>query len=133
MPCKSCWPPVGRARLETEDRALLEEEIRFQGLFRLSDLPSGPIHGAPLRFNTLFVGERLTGLTGWWRAGVEALLFDLAVAANEACSTPDHHLDPARLRALLSAYRAERPFSAIERGAWPVMLRAAALLCWLAG
>lgn len=119
--------------LDSEGRALLEEEIRFQDLFRLSDLPSGPIHGTPMRFNVRFSGDELTALTGWWSAGAEALLFDLASAANDACSTPDLKLDPTRLQALLTGYRAERPFSAMERGAWPVMLRGAALRGWLAG
>ena len=130
------WREAGRRlqdTLDAEGRALLEEEIRFQDLFRLSDLPSGAIHGTPMRFNVRFSGDELTALTGWWSAGGEALLFDLASAANDACSTPDLTLDPARLQALLAGYRTERPFSAMERGAWPVMLRGAALRGWLAG
>ena len=47
-------------------------------------------------------------------------------------STPEGALNPQRVKALLAAYRTERPTRPIERGAWPVMLRAAALRFWLA-
>ena len=43
----------------------------------------------------------------------------------------DRSLDEERTRALLAACHAVRPFSALEREAWPVMLRGAALRFWL--
>jgi len=67
-------------------------------------------------------------------AGVECFLFDIAVCVNDWCLANhecDRRLDAARTLALLEAYRAVRPFGALEREAWPVMLRAAALRFWL--
>ncbi len=67
-------------------------------------------------------------------AGVDCLLYDVAVCANDWClvdARADRGLEPARVRALLGAYAALRPFAASEREAWPAMLRAAALRFWL--
>jgi len=58
----------------------------------------------------------------------------VAVCANDWCLTDpasDAGLDEERTRALLEGCQAARPFSALERAAWPVMLRAAALRFWL--
>ena len=120
--------------LDAEKAALLEEELRTQGLHRFPDLPRGPVHADLFRDNALFDGGRLSGVIDFYFAGVDCLLFDCAVCANDWClrdPKADRRLDEARALAFLSAYAAERPFTALERGAWPVMLRAAALRFWL--
>lgn len=126
--------------LGEEDTALLNEEIRFQSLFRLADLPRGIIHGDLFRDNVLFVGDgedrnpdalRLSGLLDFYEACHDVLLLDVAVTVNDWCTDALGSLEPTRLHALLGAYRQERPFRPIERGAWPAMLRAAALRFWL--
>jgi homoserine kinase type II len=58
----------------------------------------------------------------------------VAVCANDWCLADpacDPTLDRPRLGALLEGSDAGRPFNALERAAWPVMLRAAALRFWL--
>lgn len=116
--------------LPAEDAGLLQDELRFQGLYRLNDLPRGLVHGGPMRA-ALFEGERLGGLLGLERAGEDVLLRDLAAAAVEGCASSGGALDPSRVLALLEAYHALRRLKPIERGAWPVALRGEALRRWL--
>ena len=131
------WRAAARAVrpfLDAGAQALLDEELRLQALYRFPDLPRGPVHADLFRDNALFENGRISGVIDFYFAGVDCLLFDLAVCANDWClvdAERDRRLDPARVRALLQAYAALRPFSALERGAWPVMLRAAALRFWL--
>lgn len=117
--------------LDQHAAQLLEDEIRFQALHRLQDLPRGVIHADLFRDNALFDGEKLTGVIDFYFACHDAWLYDVAIAVNDWCVNQDGALDSTRLLALLEAYHRLRPFSPIERGAWPVMLRAAALRFWV--
>jgi len=112
----------------------LEGELDFQAGHRFPDLPRGPVHADLFRDNALFDGGRLSGVFDFYFAGVDCLLYDVAVCANDWCLTDparDRALDPALTRAFLGAYHALRPFTEQERAAWPVLLRAAALRFWL--
>lgn len=120
--------------LDAGERELLDAELRFQSNYRFPDLPRGPVHADLFRDNALFENGRIRGVIDFYFAGVDCLLFDCAVCVNDWCladPAADRALDEARVHALLAAYAAVRPFTALERGAWPVMLRAAALRFWL--
>lgn len=131
------WRQAARdleGRLAPEDAALLEAELAFQSQHRYAELPRGPVHADLFRDNALFEGGRISGVIDFYFAGVDCLLFDVAVCANDWCLADperDRRLDPARTRALLGAYHTLRPLSAAESAAWPAMLRAAALRFWL--
>ena len=120
--------------LDSQNRSLLESEIAFQAEHRFPDLPRGPVHADLFRDNALFEKTRISGVVDFYFAGVDCLLYDIAVCVNDWClvdPATDRSLDEARTRALLAACHAVRPFSALEREAWPAMLRAAALRFWL--
>jgi homoserine kinase type II len=122
-------PHLGEA-----DRRRIEAELAFQAGQRFPDLPRGPVHADLFRDNALFAEGRLSGVIDFYFAGVDCLLYDVAVCANDWCLVDpraDRRLDAARLRAFLGAYDALRPFAPVEREAWPAMLRAAALRFWL--
>ena len=128
--------PLVMPFLDEPRRKLLNAEMADQAGARARDLPRGPVHADLFRDNALWDGapgtERLGGIIDFYFAGVDALLFDVAVAVNDWCiDTRDGTLDEARCTALLAAYRGIRPFTAEERDAWPLMLRAAALRFWL--
>jgi len=117
--------------LGPEDTALLTEEVRFQSLYRFEDLPQGAIHADLFRDNVLWENGHISGVIDFYFACTDRLLYDVAIAINDWCIEPGGTLDRSRTHALLEAYRRIRPFTAIERGAWPVMLRAAALRFWV--
>jgi homoserine kinase type II len=114
----------------------LHSEIYFQEKFSnskiYSQLPKGLIHGDLFRNNVMFNTTELTGFFDFYFAGFDIWLFDLAVSVNDWCiDLTNGKLDSERVRAMLDAYHAVRPFTIAEQGAWQTMLRASALRFWL--
>lgn len=119
-------------RVAGKERELLRAELDFQGLYRLPDLPQGIIHADLFRDNVLFEDKRLTGIIDLYDAGRDSLLYDLAVTLNDWCWTEEAgSFDDQRVHRLLAGYTTVRPLTGLERGAWPVVLRMAALRFWL--
>ena len=122
-------------------RALLETALAFQQQFAASAagaaLPRGAIHADLFRDNVMFDRgpdgtDRLTGFFDFYFAGVDALLFDVAVCLNDWCiDLASGRLDESRAAAFVAAYAAERPLDGTERRSLPALMRAGALRFWI--
>ena len=128
--------PVVLPYLPEDARHLLRAEIHTQDAFHASDtyrqLQRGPIHADLFRNNVMFDGEKLTGFFDFYFAGCDTWLFDVAVTVNDWCiDLATGVLDEARVRAMLDAYHAVRPFTEAEKVSWQPMLQGAALRFWL--
>ncbi|EYC50667.1 serine kinase [Hylemonella gracilis str. Niagara R] len=132
--------PLVLPHLNAAQRTLILAELAYQNHVAASSqyaaLPRGPIHADLFRDNVMFDGPReapeLTGFFDFYFAGVDTLLFDLAVCLNDWCiDLATGASDLPRSLALLRAYAAVRPLSAAERALLPALLRAGALRFWI--
>lgn len=90
-------------------------------------LPTGLIHADLFPDNVFFIGDRLTGLIDFYFACTDTLAYDLAVCLNSWCFEPDNAFNVTKARLLLAGYQAERPLSAAELQALPLLCRGAAI------
>ena len=118
----------------------LRDELAFQSgvaaTAAVAALPRGPIHADLFRDNVVFEqidgAERLSGLFDFFFAGVDSLLFDVAVCLNDWCiDPPSGRLLEDRATAFCDAYQRVRALSSGETRLMPALLRAAALRFWL--
>ena len=127
--------------LESGHAALLSSELDYQrhlaGTPAYAALPRGPIHADLFRDNVMFESgaaghERLTGFFDFYFAGVDTLLFDIAVCLNDWCIHLDSGvLSEDRAQAFVAAYAGVRPLSGGELRLLPALMRAAAFRFWL--
>jgi homoserine kinase type II len=65
-------------------------------------------------------------------AGIDTLLFDIAVALNDWCiDLASGRLDEDRATAFVAAYESQRPLETAEVRLMPALMRAAAFRFWL--
>ncbi len=133
--------PRVRPFLAAEAAELLDSELQFQQHLAQSaapaQLPRAAVHADLFRDNVMFDADddgrdRLSGCIDFYFAGVDTLLFDVAVCINDWCIDLDSgRIDELRAAALLTAYQRERALTALEHRLLPALLRAAALRFWL--
>ena len=132
--------PAVLPHLQPGQAELLRTELDFQIALAASPagqaLPRGHIHADLFRDNAMFdatAGEDgLCGLFDFYFAGIDMLLFDVAVCLNDWCTDlASGRLDEDRASAFMAAYEGVRPLDGGERRALPALLRAAALRFWL--
>ncbi|MGH8795537.1 MAG: homoserine kinase, partial [Caldimonas sp.] len=128
--------PVVVPFLEAAQAQMLEDELAYQQQVAASAayaaLPRGPIHADLFRDNVMFEGDALTGLFDFYFAGVDTLLFDIAVCLNDWCIDLDSgRLVEERAGAFVGAYDRVRPLDGTELRLLPALMRAAALRFWI--
>jgi len=132
--------PVVSPFVTPGQRELLQAELAFQQQLAASasyaTLPRGVVHADLFRDNAMFDdrgdGDRLSGFFDFYFAGVDTLLFDIAVCLNDWCIDLDTgRLDEQRAAAFVGAYDGERALGSAERRALPAVMRGAALRFWI--
>lgn len=93
-----------------------------------SGLPRGVIHADLFPDNVFFENGKLSGVIDFYFACNDALAYELAICLNAWCFDAETRaFDPAKARALTSAYQAARPLTDAEKAALPVLARGSAL------
>jgi homoserine kinase type II len=122
--------------LNASQRELIESELAFQQALAASPacaaLPRGPIHADLFRDNVMFEDGNLTGFFDFYFAGVDHLVYDIAICLNDWCiDLESGRLDEDRASAFVSGYDGVRALSGTELRLMPAMMRAGALRFWL--
>ena len=116
---------AGEVRLALAET--LSEELGYLEANWPSNLPCGICHADLFPDNVFFIGDSLSGLIDFYFACNDFFAFDLAVCMNAWCFERDRSFNITKARAMLSAYRAVRPFSDAELAALPLLARGCAL------
>ena len=128
--------PVVVSHLSGEQATLMQDELAYQRHLAASSayatLPRAAIHGDLFRDNVMFVERTLAGVFDFYFAGIDTLLFDIAVALNDWCiDIESGRLDEDRASAFVAAYETQRPLETAEVRLMPALMRAAAFRFWL--
>ena len=91
------------------------------------DLPNGVIHADLFPDNVFFLDNRLSGFIDFYFACNDFYAYDVAVCLNAWCFETDGGFNITKARALLTAYRRQRPTTPAELAALPLLARGAAL------
>ena len=112
-------------------QAVIEADLaRFQAAWP-QDLPAGVIHADFFPDNVFFHGKEFAGAIDFYFACNDAFAYDVAIALNAWCFEPDGSFNITSARAMVAGYEAERPLSAAERAALPVLAHGAAMRFFL--
>jgi homoserine kinase type II len=128
---RAATAPRVRPFLDAQQAALLDSEVALHAQHDWNSLPQGVIHADLFRDNVLLEENRVGGLIDFYFACSDALLYDVAITANDWCMHADGTPDTAKTQSFLRAYHAVRPLLDSEQIVWPLMLRVAALRFWL--
>jgi homoserine kinase type II len=119
--------PADSDAVEPGLAAAISAELDWLSAHWPEDLPRGAIHADLFPDNVFFEGDALSGFIDFYFACTDWLAYDLAVCLNAWCFGADGSFDPARGRALIGSYAAQRQLEIAEAAALPILARGAAL------
>ncbi len=120
--------PDGLAAIDPTLAALVAQDLPRIAAAWPTDLPRTVIHADLFPDNVLVLGDRITGLIDFYFACNDIAAYDVAITHLAWCwDTRTGALRDDLSRALLAGYAAERPLSAAERAALPLLAQAAAM------
>jgi len=122
---KQCEPKANSVKMGLA--TIIGAELKALETHWPHGLPPGVIHADMFPDNVFFIDGKLTGIFDFYFACNDALAYDVAVCLNAWCFEGDGSFNITKGRALLTAYRATRPFTAGEIEALPWLARGAAL------
>ncbi len=92
-----------------------------------SGLPEGVIHADLFPNNVFFLGDRLSGVIDFYFACNDLLAYDIAICLNAWCFEGEKDYNLTKAQHLFRDYQRQRPLTAAEIAAMPVLARGAAL------
>ena len=120
-----------KTKLATDELEMISAYLFNHDLKKINFLPRGIIHADLFKDNVLFKNNKITGILDFYLACEDHLLLDLAIACNDWCCDLQGHLQPEKIKSLVTAYQQQRPLIEIEKQCWSLMLQKAALIFWL--
>lgn len=117
--------------IPASDASLLAHELKLAYEFDDSQLPKGIIHADLFKDNALFDGDNLVGVIDFNDACYGTYLYDIAITVNAWCCNNEGQLVDDLVNAFFDQYQSIRPLTAVEKMAWPTMLKIATLRFWL--
>lgn len=90
--------------LDADERTLLDRALDVVRSLDLAGLEKVPIHADVFRDNTLFQGERVSGLVDLYYAHLGSRGYELAIASNDFCRDGSGGFDPELEAALMRGY-----------------------------
>jgi homoserine kinase type II len=115
------------SELQSGVAAEIAEELDFLRRSWPRHLPEGVIHADLFPDNVLFLDDEVSGLIDFYFACTDQLAYDAAICLNAWCFEPDVSYNITKGLAFFSAYDAVRGFTALEREAFLILARGAAL------
>ena len=117
--------------ISKDQTVLIDRSLKLDKIFSEEKLPMGKIHADLFRDNVLFDKNDISGMIDFYYSCDGILLYDIAVVANDWCTTSDGSIDKKKLDKLLIGYEKNRKIEDLEREYFPFALASAGLRFYL--